>query len=103
MRGERARVERRTAQMRAEFERASTTVLNAFLTPVITRYLGSLSERLVDRELELTFDELLAPTTNIEDVFGQRLGEDATVTFDVESSPPLSPCAGPIRRSDSPL
>jgi len=33
-----------------EFERASTTVLNAFLTPVITRYLGSLSERLVDRE-----------------------------------------------------
>ena len=36
-----------------EFERASTTVLNAFLTPVITRYLGSLSERLVDRETGL--------------------------------------------------
>ena len=31
-----------------EFERASTTVLNAFLTPVMTRYLGSLSARLRD-------------------------------------------------------
>ena len=33
-----------------EFERASTTVLNAFLTPIMTKYLGSLSARLRDRE-----------------------------------------------------
>src|SRR6185503_15008848 len=33
-----------------EFERASTTVLNAFLTPIMTRYLGSLSARLRDAE-----------------------------------------------------
>jgi N-methylhydantoinase A len=33
-----------------EFERASTTVLNAYLTPILTSYLGSLSRRLVDRE-----------------------------------------------------
>jgi N-methylhydantoinase A len=33
-----------------EFERASTTVLNAYLTPIITQYLGSLARRLGDRE-----------------------------------------------------
>jgi N-methylhydantoinase A len=33
-----------------EFERASTTVLNAFLTPIMTKYLGSLSARLRDAE-----------------------------------------------------
>ena len=33
-----------------EFERASTVVLNAFLTPVMTKYLGSLSARLRDAE-----------------------------------------------------
>jgi N-methylhydantoinase A len=31
-----------------EFERASTVVLNAFLTPIMTSYLGSLSRRLHD-------------------------------------------------------
>jgi len=36
-----------------EFERASTTVLNAFLTPVMASYLGSLSRRLQDREAGL--------------------------------------------------
>ena len=33
-----------------EFERASTTVLNAFLMPLMTKYLGSLSAKLRDRE-----------------------------------------------------
>jgi N-methylhydantoinase A len=33
-----------------EFERASTVVLNAFLTPIMTKYLGSLSARLRDGE-----------------------------------------------------
>src|SRR5262245_15275050 len=32
-----------------EFERASTTVLNAFLTPVMSKYLGAFSARLRDR------------------------------------------------------
>jgi N-methylhydantoinase A len=32
-----------------EFERASTTVLNAYLTPVMARYLGALTGRLQDR------------------------------------------------------
>jgi N-methylhydantoinase A len=36
-----------------EFERASTTVLNAFLMPVMTKYLGSLSAKLRDRETGL--------------------------------------------------
>jgi N-methylhydantoinase A len=36
-----------------EFERASTTVLNAFLTPVMASYLGSLSQRLTDAEAGL--------------------------------------------------
>jgi N-methylhydantoinase A len=36
-----------------EFERASTVVLNAFLTPVMTTYLGSLSHRLHDSEAGL--------------------------------------------------
>ena len=36
-----------------EFERASTVVLNAYLTPVMARYLGSLSTRLHDAETGL--------------------------------------------------
>ncbi len=36
-----------------EFERASTTVLNAFLTPVMAGYLGSLTRRLADAEAGL--------------------------------------------------
>ena len=36
-----------------EFERASTVVLNAFLTPVMASYLGSLSARLHDTEVGL--------------------------------------------------
>ncbi len=36
-----------------EFERASTTVLNAFLTPIMTKYLGSLSARLRDGDAGL--------------------------------------------------
>ncbi len=36
-----------------EFERASTAVLNAFLTPVMASYLGSLSARLHDAEAGL--------------------------------------------------
>jgi N-methylhydantoinase A len=36
-----------------EFERASTVVLNAFLTPIITHYLGALSGRLHDAEAGL--------------------------------------------------
>ena len=36
-----------------EFERASTTVLNAFLTPVMSRYLGALSARLRDGDAGL--------------------------------------------------
>ena len=36
-----------------EFERASTVVLNAFLTPVMASYLGSLSARLHDAEMGL--------------------------------------------------
>jgi N-methylhydantoinase A len=36
-----------------EYERASTTVLNAFLTPVMASYLGSLSRRLNDAEAGL--------------------------------------------------
>ncbi len=36
-----------------EYERASTTVLNAYLTPIMTSYLGSLSGRLQDREAGL--------------------------------------------------
>jgi N-methylhydantoinase A len=36
-----------------EFERASVTVLNAFLTPVMAKYLGSLSARLHDAEVGL--------------------------------------------------
>jgi N-methylhydantoinase A len=36
-----------------EFERASVTVLNAFLTPVMASYLGSLSARLYDAEAGL--------------------------------------------------
>ncbi|HWE20230.1 MAG TPA: hydantoinase/oxoprolinase family protein [Hyphomicrobiaceae bacterium] len=36
-----------------EFERASTAVLNAYLTPVMARYLGSLSARLRDTEAGL--------------------------------------------------
>jgi len=36
-----------------EFERASTTVLNAFLTPVIAGYLGALSARLRERHTGL--------------------------------------------------
>jgi N-methylhydantoinase A len=36
-----------------EFERASTVVLNAFLTPIMTSYLGSLSSRLHDLEAGL--------------------------------------------------
>jgi N-methylhydantoinase A len=36
-----------------EYERASTTVLNAFLTPVMATYLGSLSRRLNDAEAGL--------------------------------------------------